>query len=78
MFRGIWAALRPLIPRLHRHEFKEEPLRYNLQQKTYSVDRVCSCGRRERRRYVRGAKSGDAVEIVPDVFSPWVRVKGVP
>lgn len=77
MFRGFLAAVRWLIPKRHVHEFKEEPLRYNLQAKTYSVDRVCRCGRRERRRYVRGTKSGDAVEIVPDVFSPWVRVKGV-
>lgn len=75
MFRGLWAALRPLIPRLHAHEWRHEPLRYNLGAKSYSVDRVCGCGRRERRRYVAGARSGDAVEIVPDVFAPWVRVK---
>ena len=75
MFRGLFALLRWLVPKPHRHEFAVEPLRYNLPTGTYSVDRVCSCGRRERRRYVRGKKSGDAVEIVPDVFSPWVRVK---
>lgn len=75
MFHGFFAALRALGLKPHVHQWREEPLRYNLQAKTYAVDRVCACGRRERRRHVRGTKSGDAVEIVPDVFSPWVRVK---
>lgn len=78
MFRGIFAAILSLIPSCWRfgHRWKVEPLKYDPPNRAYSVDRVCGgCDRRERRKHIRGRKSGDGVEIIPDPFTGWERVR---
>jgi hypothetical protein len=76
MFKGLFAALRALFAGPHEHEWRYESLCYDPIIRYYWMDRRCKkCGRHERRPHVRGAQSGDAVEIVPDAFVPWARVK---
>lgn len=78
MFRRFFDPILALIPACWRvgHEWNLEPLVYALLTGSYSVDRVCTrCGRHERRKYLRGRRSGDAAEIIPDPFTGWELVR---
>lgn len=79
LFREVYGTVRAFFRVwFHAHKWVELPFCYDLPNGTYHKDRVCAvpgCLRRERRKLVKGVRSGDATEIVEDVFSGWAPVK---